>query len=209
MIIKICGMRDSQNIRQVEKLNPDMMGFMMWSGSKRYVSSRPSYLPDLCRVGVFVNPEPYEVINKVQEFGLNRIQLHGTESAEFCRMIHQATGLPITKAISVASVADFDTCRAYEHEECVDLLLFDTKCCGWGGSGQEFNWSLLENYHGCKPFILAGGIGPGSEEKIMSIRHPMFQGIDLNSRFESEPAIKEFSKLSVFINNIRRYEQNK
>ncbi|MBR3658605.1 MAG: phosphoribosylanthranilate isomerase, partial [Bacteroidaceae bacterium] len=102
MIIKVCGMRDAQNIRDVERLLPDMMGFMCWSGSKRYVSQNPGYLPDVCRVGVFVNPTIDEVVQKVRELCLNRIQLHGAETPELCRAIHKATGLPIMKAIQVA-----------------------------------------------------------------------------------------------------------
>jgi phosphoribosylanthranilate isomerase len=209
MIIKVCGMRDSQNIREVESLGPDMMGFMCWSGSKRYVSAKPDYLPDVCRVGVFVNPTADEVMEKVRELGLNRIQLHGTETPQLCRTIHKATGLPIMKAVSIESQEDFKQCSAYERADGVDMFLFDTKCSGWGGSGQEFDWSLLEGYDGSNPFILAGGIGPGAEERLVEIDHPKFRGIDLNSRFETEPAFKEISKLSVFINNIRNYEQNK
>ena len=209
MKIKVCGMRDSLNIREVESLHPDMMGFMFWSGSKRYVSRKPDYLPDVCRVGVFVNPDPADVLTRVREYGLNRIQLHGTESASLCHAIHQTTGLPITKAISIASAADFDTCLEYSQERAIDMFLFDTKCSGWGGSGQSFDWGLLDSYQGSKPFLLAGGIGPGMEESIAGISHPQFCGIDLNSRFESEPAVKEITKLSLFINNIRNYEQNK
>ena len=209
MIIKVCGMRDSRNISDVEALHPDMMGFMFWPGSKRYVSSRPDCMPDMCRVGVFVNPEPEYVQVKAAEYRLNRIQLHGNESAEFCRIIHLITGLPVMKAIPVASARDFEQCTEYEQEDAVDIFLFDTKCSGWGGSGQEFDWSLLDNYKGSKPFLLAGGIGPGMEDRIRAIHHPQFAGIDLNSRFEVEPALKEISKLSLFINNIRNYEQNK
>ena len=202
-------MRDGRNIREVESLRPDMMGFMFWSGSKRFVSSKPDYLPEICRVGVFVNPTTDEVIARVREFGLNRIQLHGTEPAEFCHAIHKVTGLPVTKAVSIASEQDFDACKQYEQEKAVDMLLFDTKSSGWGGSGQEFDWSLLDSYVGSNPFILAGGIGPGAEERLAEIEHPLFRGIDLNSQFEVEPGLKEISKLSVFINNIRNYEQNK
>ena len=202
-------MRDSPNIREVEALGPDMMGFMCWSGSKRYVSVKPDYLPDVCRVGVFVNPTADEVLSKVRELGLNRIQLHGTETPELCRTIHKATGLPIMKAVQIESQEDFKQCSAYERADGVDMFLFDTKCSGWGGSGQEFDWSLLEGYDGSNPFILAGGIGPDAEERIVEIDHPKFRGIDLNSRFETEPAFKEITKLSVFINNIRNYEQNK
>lgn len=209
MIIKVCGMRDAQNIRDVECLHPDMMGFMFWPGSNRYVSQKPDYLPKLYRVGVFVNPEPDVVISKVREFGLNRIQLHGTESAEFCHSVYMATKLPVIKAVSIATEQDFGICCQYEQEKAVDMFLFDTKCSGWGGSGQSFDWSLLDCYKGSKPFLLAGGIGPGMEESISGIKHPQFYGIDLNSRFESEPAVKEINKLSLFINNIRDYEQNK
>jgi phosphoribosylanthranilate isomerase len=209
MIIKVCGMRNSKNIRDVENLHPDMMGFMCWSGSKRYVNGKPDYLPDVCRVGVFVNPTVEEVVSKVRELGLNRIQLHGTEAPELCRSIHKSTGLPIMKAVQIESQEDFNGCSVYERADGVDMFLFDTKCSGWGGSGQEFDWSLLEGYDGSNPFILAGGIGPGAEERIVEIEHPKFCGIDLNSRFETEPAFKEISKLSVFINNIRNYEQNK
>ena len=202
-------MRDSMNIRGVESLHPDMMGFMFWPGSKRYVSSKPDYLPDLCRVGVFVNPEPEYVQVKAAEYRLNRIQLHGNEPAGFCHIINMITGLPVIKAISIASARDFEQCSEYEQEDAVEMLLFDTRCSGWGGSGQGFDWSLLDCYKGSKPFLLAGGIGPGMEQKILGIRHLQFRGIDLNSRFETEPAIKEINKLSLFINNIRSYEQNK
>lgn len=202
-------MRNSRNIREVEKLHPDMIGFMFWSGSKRYVADKPDYLPKLYRVGVFVNPTLDEVVSKVKEYGLNRIQLHGTESAEFCHSVYKATGLPVTKAISIETEKDFETCSQYEQEKAVDMFLFDTKCSGWGGSGQSFDWSLLDCYKGSKPFLLAGGIGPGMEKSIAGIRHPQFCGIDLNSRFEIEPSVKEISKLSLFINNIRSYEQNK
>ena len=209
MIIKVCGMRDSRNIREVESLAPDMMGFMCWSGSKRYVAEKPDYLPKMYRVGVFVNPTLEEVVSKVKEYGLNRIQLHGTESAEFCHSVYKATGLLVTKAISIVTEKDFETCSQYEQEKAVDILLFDTKSSGWGGSGKSFDWSLLDSYDGDNPFILAGGIGPGAEERLVEIEHPKFRGIDLNSRFETEPALKEINKLSVFINNIRNYEQNK
>ena len=146
---------------------------------------------------------------KALEYGLDRIQLHGTETPKFCSTIRLITGLPVMKAISVESAQDFGQCSNYEQEDAVDMFLFDTKCSGWGGSGQEFDWSLLESYKGSKPFLLAGGIGPGMEQKILGIRHKQFRGIDLNSRFETEPALKEINKLSLFINNIRSYEQNK
>ena len=201
-------MRESLNIREVESLRPDMMGFMFWNGSKRYVSQKPDYLPDVCRVGVFVNPAAEDVIEKARVFGLNRIQLHGTETPELCSAIHKATGLPIMKAVQIESADDFMQCSAFERADGVDMFLFDTKNSGWGGSGRSFDWSLTDSYIGSKPFLLAGGIGPGMEDGVACVSHPQFAGIDLNSRFEIEPGLKEIPKLSVFINNIRNYEQN-
>ncbi len=189
MIIKVCGMMYGQNIRDVERLQPDMMGFICWEGSKRNVAETPDYLPDLCRVGVFVDPTIEYVIRKKQELGLNRIQLHGSESAAFCQSVHEATGLPIIKAISVNTVDDIKLYHNYETTTSVDLLLFDTKCKTYGGSGERFDWDILLHYDGDKPFLLAGGIGPDDVRRVLSFRHPRFVGIDLNSRFEVDCAV--------------------
>ena len=95
-------MREPENIRAVEeKAHPDMMGFIFWKGSKRYVSEPPAYLPECTRVGVFVNPTEDEVLQKVKDFGLNAIQLHGQETPDFCRTIKKRTSLPIIKAFSI------------------------------------------------------------------------------------------------------------
>ncbi len=208
MIIKVCGMKEGQNIREVERLKPDMMGFICWEKSKRNVFPKPDYLPNVCRVGVFVDPTVDEVVGKTQELGLNRIQLHGNESAELCDEIHKTTRLPITKAISVNAKTDIEKYHNYEETAAVDLFLFDTKCKTMGGSGEQFDWDVLRFYCGKKPFLLAGGIGLGDESRILDFNHPQFAGIDLNSCFEIAPGIKDISKLEKFINTIRN-EQNK
>ncbi len=208
MIIKICGMREAENIRAVERLAPDMMGFICWEGSGRYVSRPPAHLPDICRVGVFVNPNVEQVVGKVKELGLNRLQLHGEESAELCTAIAAATGLPVIKAISVNTVSDIGKYHEYVTVTAIDLLLFDTKCGMMGGSGEMFDWGVLRHYDGEKPFLLAGGIAPGDEGRVLDFSHPKFAGIDLNSRFETAPAVKDVTKLETFINTIR-HEQNK
>ena len=194
-------MRDPENIRAVEeKVRPDMMGFIFWKGSKRYVSEVPSYLPECTRVGVFVNPTEEEVLQKATDFGLNAIQLHGQETPEFCRTIKEQTGLPVIKAFSIASAADIANTRQYE--DTATLFLFDTKCKSIGGSGEKFDWDILQQYKGNTPFLLSGGIGPGDEEKVRRWRHPRWVGIDLNSRFETAPAYKDAEALTSFTRSL-------
>ncbi len=207
MIIKVCGMRYGVNIREVESLQPDMMGFICWEGSSRYVAEAPDYLPSLPRVGVFVDPSLEFVLSKTRQLGLNRIQLHGTESPAFCEAVHGATGLPVTKALSVHTVEDLARWHDYEASPSVDLFLFDTQCKTYGGSGEQFDWDILQHYTGTKPFLLAGGIGPDDAERVLRFRHPRFTGIDLNSRFETNQKIKNVELLKTFINTIR-HESN-
>ena len=161
-------MREPENIRAVEEqVKPDMMGFIFWEGSKRCVTKVPSYLPECTRVGVFVNPTEEEVLQKVKDFGLNAIQLHGQESPDFCRAIKEQTELPIIKAISIGEPdPSLFTLHSSQYEEIADIFLFDTKCKCVGGSGEQFDWDILQHYKGDTPFLLSGGIGPGDEEKV-------------------------------------------
>lgn len=194
-------MRDPENIRAVEKLvQPDMIGFIFWEGSKRYVSEVPTYLPKCTKVGVFVNPTEEEVLQKVKDFGLNAIQLHGEESADFCCRIKEVTHLPIIKAFSIATASDI--AATIHYEDVAKLFLFDTKCKSVGGSGEQFDWNILQQYDGNTPFLLSGGIGSGDEEKISRWRHPRWIGIDLNSRFETAPAYKDVESLAKFVNRL-------
>ena len=197
-------MREPENIRAVEEnAHPDMMGFIFWKGSKRYVSEVPAYLPKCTRVGVFVNPKEEEVLQKVKDFGLNAIQLHGQESPEFCQRIKQAARLPLIKAISIGeSESSLFTLHSSLYEEIADLFLFDTKCKCVGGSGEQFDWDILQHYKGDTPFLLSGGIGLGDEEKVRRWRHPRWVGIDLNSRFETTPAYKDVEALATFVSKL-------
>ena len=194
-------MREPQNIRAIEEaVHPDMMRFIFWEGSKRYVATVPDYLPQCTRVGVFVNPTAEFVTEKAKDFGLGAIQLHGCESVDFCRTIKKRTGLPIIKAFSVSDEADLTNTSQYE--DVATLFLFDTKCKSVGGSGEQFNWDILQHYKGYIPFLLSGGIGPGDEEKVRRWRHPRWVGIDLNSRFESAPALKDKEALAKFTRSL-------
>ena len=198
MIIKVCGMREAENIREVEALGIDLMGFIFWEKSSRYISKRPAYLPTKCkRVGVFVDEDIESVKRIADDYALDYIQLHGHESSDYCA---QLQGLHLIKAISVSSRNDIATYKTYEG--IVEYFLFDTKCPSVGGSGQQFDWSVLSAYDGSTPFLLSGGIGPDDAERIKSFHHPQCAGIDLNSRFELAPGLKDVIKLQAFIKEL-------
>ncbi len=201
MIIKVCGMRDAENIREVERLGIDMMGFICWERSPRYVREVPAYLPQCERVGVFVNPTLDEIQKRMGTFDFSYIQLHGTESPEFCQAVREKTGSKVIKAISISSEADL--ALAGQYEGFVDLLLFDTKCTSFGGSGKQFSWDILRDYRNALPFLLSGGIGPEDIERLRQFHHPKCLGFDINSRFEIEPGIKDIEKIKQFITAIR------
>jgi phosphoribosylanthranilate isomerase len=229
MIIKVCGMRDADNIREVSELDIDMMGFIFWKDSPRFVrmiSSHAGIIPDyseerlnknsgkvvddqhrIKRVGVFVDDMPQTIVTRIYNYELDYVQLHGEES---CIMIDNLrrtlepdirTGVKIIKTISVSSAEDIE--KTKEYEGCVDLFLFDTKCPTIGGSGDKFDWSVLSAYKGNVPFLLSGGIGMDDVDKIKSFQHPQFAGVDVNSCFETEPGVKDVEKLRLFVEKLR------
>ena len=197
-MIKVCGMRDAENIRQVEALGVDLMGFIFWPRSSRYIAERPSYLPTRCRrVGVFVDEEIETVRCIADDYALDIIQLHGHESPEY---VAQLQGRSIVKAFNIATADDFVQTEKYAG--LVDYFLFDTKGKSVGGNGEKFDWNVLGGYNGRTPFLLSGGIGSGDAARIKSFRHPQCVGIDLNSRFELAPGLKDVDALRQFLNEI-------
>ncbi len=195
-------MRDADNIRAVEQLGVSWMGFIFWPKSSRNVSVKPCYMPTKCkRVGVFVDECMAEILGKTDSFGLDIIQLHGKETPDMCRMLRQTTGKLVIKALNIATADDL--LLAKDYEGVADYLLFDTKAQMVGGNGKKFDWDVLKHYDGGTPFILSGGIGPDDASKVNAFHHPMMAGIDLNSKFETEPALKDVEKLKSFL-----YEQN-
>ena len=203
VLIKVCGMRDAENIREVEQAGPDWMGFILWPGSPRYVSQVPDYMPKRCqRVGVFFNPTLEWVADCARAFGLHMIQLHGAEQPEFCQEVRRQTGCRIIKALSVASTSDMTRALPYCTPPSADYLLFDTPSACVGGSGRRFEWSLLDAYSGPLPFLLSGGIGPDDAARIKAFAHPRCIGIDINSRFETSPAVKDVRAVKNFIQEI-------
>ena len=198
MIIKTCGMRDADNIRAVSELRIDWMGFIFWAPSSRYVSEKPTFLPTRQkRVGVFVDARIEEVRSKADEYALDLIQLHGKESPAFCERLKGNSRQQLIKAFNIATQEDLEQTLPYEG--LVDYFLFDTKAKMVGGNGTQFDWSVLSAYQGNTPFLLSGGIGPDDAEKVRNFHHPQLAGIDLNSRFELSPALKDIEKLKQFI----------
>ena len=231
MIIKVCGMRDSINICQVAALGIDMMGFIFYPKSPRYVRMISSYagiIPDyseeraqgtVCtaepvqqnrpqRVGVFVDDMPQNIVTRVYNYRLDYIQLHGEEPRETCENLRATIDpdirpdIKIIKAISVNSAEDIRKYKQYVGA--VDLFLFDTKCPTKGGSGKQFDWSVLDAYDGDVPFLLSGGIGPDDVERVRNFQHPKCIGIDLNSKFETEPGLKDVEKLKEFLLKVKK-----
>ena len=231
MIIKVCGMRDTENIREVEKLADELptlnsqlstfnsqlstlwMGFIFWPKSSRYVCERPAYLPQkIKKAGVFVDATIDDITQKVQDYGLDIIQLHGHESPAFIKELSTRfspcsnsvggrDGVFFIKAFNIGTKDDFEATKPYEG--LVDYFLFDAKAQLPGGNGQQFDWSVLADYAGETPFLLSGGIGPDDAERVKSFHHPRCIGIDLNSRFEIAPALKAINKLKEFIEKVR------
>lgn len=199
MIVKVCGMRDAVNIRQLEALGIDWMGMIFWPKSKRYVSMPPVYLPQHVRkVGVFVDASLDAIRQHVEDYQLDIVQLHGQESPEMLKVLKPLT---LIKAFNIATPEDLQKTEPYEG--LADYFLFDTKGKSVGGNGEKFDWSVLDNYLGETPFLLSGGIGPEDMQDVKTFHHPKCIGIDLNSRFETEPGLKDITKLKQFLEAIR------
>lgn len=200
-IIKVCGMTEADNIRDVEQLGVDMIGFIFYPKSPRCLCERPGYLPIYAkRVGVFVNESKENILMYADRFRLNYIQLHGNESPDYCRTLHN-NGLHLIKAFSISLPKDLFDVSAYDG--LCDYYLFDTKTPQFGGSGNQFDWNILHRYNGSTPFLLSGGINPYSAKAIKEFHHPRLAGIDLNSRFETAPGLKDVERIEIFLKELR------
>lgn len=217
-LIKVCGMREPENIQAVKELGVDMIGMIFWPKSPRYVKSvtvKAGIIPNMAnskvarstdkvkRVGVFVDEMPQTVITHAYNYRLHYIQLHGNESPIYIDNLKRTLIpdiLPDVKIIKALSIREADDVKRWrDYEGVADLLLFDTKCKCVGGSGEQFDWNVLDNYDGNIPFLLSGGIGPDDAERLKEFNHPKCIGIDLNSKFEDEPGVKNVEKLKKFI----------
>ena len=196
-------MRDEDNIRQLEQLDIDWMGFIFYSGSPRYVGQKVKYLPEkVKKIGVFVDQNPQIIRERAMQNNLDAIQLHGSEPPWYCINL-QEEGFPVIKSFGIEPDEFIPNAQLNAYEGKCNYFLFDTKTKLHGGSGKRFNWEKLAEYDGDTPFILSGGISPEDAEEIKSFKHPKFAGIDINSRFETEPAIKDTEMIKSFIKQIR------
>jgi len=203
--IKVCGMREPENIREISLLEPDYMGFIYYFHSKRYAGAltpaQTNSIPDkVKKVGVFVNLPEKTLLSKCSEMEFNFVQLHGNESVKYCRFLNKE-GFRVIKAFGLGSIYDFEQMKPYQ-ESC-EFFLFDTFSPGYGGSGKKFDWNLLCDYRLEKPFMLSGGVTASDIDRILVLDHPEFLGVDLNSGFEIQPGIKDRKLLEGFIQRIR------
>jgi phosphoribosylanthranilate isomerase len=201
--IKVCGMKFTENREQVEKLGVDFLGYIFYDPSKRFVGDSPEtglFNSEKPKVGVFVNENAFEIMGIAKNFDFKYVQLHGKENPKTCNMLKNQ-GLKIIKAFSVDENFKFFTTKAFEGV--ADYFLFDTKTKLHGGSGEKFDWQILNDYKGATPFFLSGGIGPDDAKSIKEIEHPRLVGVDLNSGFEDEPGLKNIDKLEQFIKEIK------
>jgi len=204
MKIKVCGLKFPKNIQALAELPVDMMGLIFYEKSPRYVDNRDAYRINalaltIPKVGVFVDSTFEVVLDKVERFGLQLVQLHGQESPDFCHALREK-GIPIIKAFRINTTDDLKICRLYE--DCCDYFLFDTPTPHYGGSGSKFNWELLSAYIGTTPFFLSGGIEPEDAAIFNQLDFPQLVAVDLNSRFETAPGIKDIDKIRRFISGI-------
>ena len=212
MRIKVCGMKFEENIREVEALQPDYLGFIFFSGSKRYVTGAlPSIDEGIKKIGVFVNEEIQEILNRVRSEGLHGIQLHGEESPAYVEHLQadlKGSKVEIIKAFPVGESMDWEKLEPYER--LCDYFLFDAKGEKRGGNGVQFDWNLLSGYNLSTPYFLSGGIGPDDLETLKDFMKTkeaeLCKVIDVNSRFEKSPGLKNTEELKSFITDFKALE---
>jgi len=198
--LKVCGMREPMNIKELIGLSPDYIGFIFYEKSSRYVKKTDnldvihSIPSSIKRVGVFVKEPIASLREKVEAYQLDFVQLHGGESLEYCIQV-KGTGVGIIKVFSVQDTLDFDEIRRFD--EVADYFLFDTKTPAYGGSGKKFDWDMLRGYDMQTPYFLSGGIGMEDMSDIKVREFPGLMALDVNSKFEDSPGLKNIESLQV------------
>ena len=200
MIVKVCGLREKENISEICTSDVQMIGLNFYPLSSRFISAYdeeaiqaiPNYIK---KAGVFVNADATFVKDKIETYGLDDVQLHGDEDFAYCKEISEKC-----RVIKVFRIDDeFDWSSVDDYSKIAEYFLFDTKTSAFGGSGKKFNWEILDNYKEATPFLLSGGIGPADAMIINTISHPQFAGIDINSKFEIAPAFKSKQLVDTFL----------
>jgi phosphoribosylanthranilate isomerase len=219
MQVKVCGMRSPQNISDLLDLPIDFIGLIFYEKSKRFVGKDNALSEWIIeheedfglakKVGVFVNAGIDQILNNTHDFHLDYVQLHGEESPEYCqelRLLWSASSVRKAKLVKAFSIDEkFDFARVEPYEAHCSFFVFDTKGADYGGNGTQFDWDLLDAYQGSTPFLLSGGIDLESSEAIRKLEHPMLFGVDINSKFESEPGIKDISTVAEFVTAVKKF----
>ncbi|HLT42040.1 MAG TPA: phosphoribosylanthranilate isomerase [Sphingobacteriaceae bacterium] len=198
--IKVCGMRDLENIIQLKELAPDYLGFIFYAKSPRYVETIDKSLLNLLqpikKTAVFVNATLDEVTTMVKEHRFEAVQLHGNESPDYCSEMKKK-GVEVIKAFGIHEDFNWELLEPYL--DVIDYFLFDTYTSAHGGSGKTFNWEALKNYPFDKPYFLSGGIGPDNIESALAVQDERLYGLDLNSKFEDSPGLKNIELLKTVL----------
>lgn len=214
MKIKVCGMRDPQNILSLAELKPDYMGLIFYPQSKRYAANPDKNIlaslhSMISLTGVFVDEHEEVIIEKVINYALSAVQLHGAESPEYCKSLRKRLKgilpdkhIELIKAFGIYPGFDFSSLQPYN--EVVDYFLFDTKTSEHGGSGITFDWAILDQYDGEKQFFLSGGLSPENINSLFNLATKKIYALDLNSRFETEPGLKNIESLRSAFQLIRQ-----
>ena len=203
MLVKVCGLRD--NINEVLALKPDFAGLIFYPNSPRYVANNQNVdlkqkLNGISKVGVFVNEDFYTIVSLIDEYNLDYVQLHGNESIDFCKKIRKI--VPVIKAFGVFFSTDFESVNQYA--DYVDYLLLDTKTTSYGGSGIKFDWNILSSVKIGQKFLLSGGISLYDIPTIKNLNINNLVGVDLNSKFEISPTLKNIEQLKQAINILKK-----
>jgi len=212
MRIKVCGMTNTEQVMQLDALGVEFAGFIFYPKSPRYVfrhMSRPEIKKikgqHINKVGVFVNAPVEELLQTVDDCGLQLVQLHGDETPKYCEKVADYVG--VIKAFRLRE-DDQVLWKVKDYQEIADMFLFDTDGMGYGGTGKKFNWSMLKGLHINKPFFLSGGIGPGDVEELATfaedtVAKDLFS-LDVNSKFEAIPGLKDMEAIEKFVKAIKQ-----
>ena len=202
MIVKVCGLKEINNINQLNKTDIDLMGFIFYNKSSRFIKQEIN-ISNLTKkkVGVFVNESLENIKKKIKEYNLNYVQLHGDETPKFSEKLMNYC--KVIKAFRISENFNFDSTNQYK--DCCDLFLFDRFSKNYGGSGKKFDWNKIKSFNK-KKFLLSGGIDIDSVDKINSIKNEneFLLGIDINSKFEISPGLKNIKKVKMFLKQINK-----
>ncbi len=213
MRIKVCGMTNTEQVMQLDALGVEFAGFIFYPKSPRYVfrhMPRPEIKKikgqHINKVGVFVNAPVEELLQAVDDCGLHLVQLHGDETPKYCEKVADYVG--VIKAFRLRE-DDQVLWKIKDYQEIADMFLFDTDGTGYGGTGKKFNWSMLKGININKPFFLSGGIGPDDVEELTGFaKDPVAKdlfSIDVNSKFETIPGLKDMQAVEKFIKTIKQF----